>query len=47
MTRAIRAAMAKLARATPSLGRHLAATIWTGRYCFYTPDPRAAITWDH
>jgi hypothetical protein len=54
VTGAIRAAMAKLARANPSLGRHLAATIRTGRYCFYTPDPRAfctpdpraPITWD-
>jgi hypothetical protein len=44
-TRAIRAAMANLARANPALGRHLAATIRTGRYCSYTPDPRAPITW--
>jgi len=45
-TRAIRAAMANLARANPALGRHLAATIRTGRYCSYTPDPRAPIAWD-
>ncbi len=45
-TRAIRAAMANLARANPSLGRHLAATIRTGRYCSYTPDPRAPLTWE-
>jgi hypothetical protein len=44
-TRAIRAAMANLARANPPLGRHLAATIRTGRYCAYTPDPRAPIAW--
>jgi hypothetical protein len=44
-TRAIRAAMANLARANPALGRHLAATVRTGRYCSYTPDPRAPITW--
>ncbi len=31
-TRAIWAAMANLARADPALGRHLAATIRTGRY---------------
>jgi hypothetical protein len=36
-TRAIRAAMANLARADPSLGRHLSTTIRTGRYCCYTP----------
>jgi hypothetical protein len=46
VTRAIRAAMANLARANPSLGRHLAATIRTGRCCSYTPDPRAPITWE-
>jgi hypothetical protein len=44
-TRAIRAAMANIARAHPSLGRHLAATIRTGRYCCYAPDPRAPIDW--
>jgi hypothetical protein len=37
--------MAKLARANPALGRHLAVTIRTGRYCGYTPDPRAPIAW--
>jgi tetratricopeptide (TPR) repeat protein len=45
-TRAIRAAMANLARANPALGRHLASTIRTGRYCSYTPDPRAPISWE-
>jgi hypothetical protein len=45
VTRAVRAAMAHLARANPALGRHLAPTIRTGRYCSYTPDPRAPITW--
>jgi hypothetical protein len=39
VTRAIRAAMANLARADPSLGAHRAATIRTDRYCCYTPDP--------
>jgi hypothetical protein len=46
VTRAIRAAMANLARDNPSLGRHLAATIRTGRYCSYTPDPHAPIKWE-
>jgi tetratricopeptide (TPR) repeat protein len=46
VTRAIRAAMANLTRANPSLGRHLSSTIRTGRYCSYTPDPRAPITWE-
>jgi hypothetical protein len=47
VTRAIRAAIANLARANPALGRHLAATIRTGRYCAYLPDPRAPIAWEH
>jgi hypothetical protein len=46
VTRAIRAAMAHLAPANPPLGAHLAATIRTGRYCCYTPDPCAPITWE-
>ncbi|MBA2446773.1 MAG: AAA family ATPase [Chloroflexi bacterium] len=45
-TRAIRAAMVNLAREHPPLGRHLAATIRTGRYCLYTPDPRTPVTWE-
>ena len=45
-TRAIRAAMTNLAREHPSLGRHLTATIRTGRYCSYTPDPRTPVAWE-
>jgi hypothetical protein len=44
--RAIRAAIANLGRASPPLGRHLAATIRTGRYYCYAPDPRAPIGWE-
>ena len=46
VTRAIRSAMANLAHADPALGEHLSRTIHTGRYCSYTPDPRAPITWE-
>jgi hypothetical protein len=46
VTRAIRAAMANLAAANSSLGRHLSSTIRTGRYCSYTPDPRLPIAWE-
>jgi hypothetical protein len=46
VTRAIRTAMANLARANPALGRHLSSTIRTGRYCSYTPDPRLPISWE-
>jgi hypothetical protein len=44
-TRAIRSAMANVSREHPTLGQHLAATIKTGRYCSYTPDPRAPVAW--
>jgi hypothetical protein len=46
VTRAIRAAVANLARANPALGRHLSSTVRTGRYCAYLPDPRAPIAWE-
>jgi hypothetical protein len=45
VTRAIRAAMANLARANPALGRHPSWTVRTGRYCSCTPDPRTPIAW--
>jgi hypothetical protein len=45
VTRVIRAAVANLARVHPGLGRHLAVTVRTGRYCAYTPDPRVPIAW--
>ncbi|QBI18470.1 hypothetical protein ER308_02075 [Egibacter rhizosphaerae] len=47
VTRAIRAAMAKIADTHPTLGEHLRATVRTGTYCSYTPDPRAPIRWNH
>jgi hypothetical protein len=35
--------MSRIARAHPRLGRHLAASIRTGRYCSY--EPERAIVW--
>src|SRR5215471_6832096 len=46
VTRAIHGGLANLAPSNPPLGRLLAATSRTGRYCSYTPDPRAPITWE-
>jgi tetratricopeptide (TPR) repeat protein len=46
VTRAIRSAIANIDRANEPLGRHLSTTIRTGRYCSYTPDPRALIDWE-
>jgi tetratricopeptide (TPR) repeat protein len=45
-TRAIRSAMTSVAKVHPALGEHLAATIRTGRYCSYTPDPRSPVHWE-
>jgi tetratricopeptide (TPR) repeat protein len=46
VTRAIKTALDNIARNHPPLGGHLRSTIRTGRYCSYTPDPRAPITWE-
>ncbi|MEP6694989.1 MAG: tetratricopeptide repeat protein [Chloroflexota bacterium] len=45
VTKAIKAALARIAEGSPALGRHLDATVRTGTFCSYTPDPRAPITW--
>lgn len=44
ITKAIIAAMKRIAAAHPTLGRHLKATIRTGYFCSYMPDPR--VDWD-
>ena len=45
ITRAIRAALARIRAHSSALADHLDATIHTGTFCSYTPDPRAPITW--
>lgn len=45
VTRAIRAALARVREHSPALGRHLDRTIRTGTFCSYAPDPRARIDW--
>jgi hypothetical protein len=45
VTRAIRAALARIAEQSKPLGKHFEATIRTGTFCSYVPDPRAPITW--
>jgi tetratricopeptide (TPR) repeat protein len=45
ITKAIRAALARIRVHSPALASHLDATIHTGTFCSYTPDPRAPITW--
>jgi tetratricopeptide (TPR) repeat protein len=45
VTRAVRAALVRISEQAPSLGRHLAATVRTGTYCAYVPDPRQPTVW--
>ncbi len=45
VTRAIRGGLVRIGEQSEPLSAHLAATIHTGTFCSYTPDPRAPITW--
>jgi len=45
ITRAVKIALARIRAHSPALAGHLDATIHTGTFCCYTPDPRAPITW--
>lgn len=45
VTRAIRAAIDRIAEHSPALGKHFEATIRTGTFCAYTPDPRMPASW--
>jgi hypothetical protein len=45
VTKAIRAALTRLATAHPALATHLSATVRRGQYCVYLPDPRHPIQW--
>jgi hypothetical protein len=45
VTKAIRAALARIDQHSPALGRHLANTIRTGTFCSYVPDPRVSAAW--
>jgi len=46
VTRVIKAAMRVTATNDAALGRYLAATIKTGAFCSYSPDPRDAVAWE-
>jgi hypothetical protein len=45
VTRAVRSALARIALHSPALGDHLQATVRTGTFCSYVPDPRVPFTW--
>jgi hypothetical protein len=45
VTKGIKSALARVARAHPALGRHLMTTVRCGYFCSYLPDPRHPIRW--
>jgi CheY-like chemotaxis protein len=46
VTRSIKSALERIAEHSPALGRHLGATLRTGQYCSYVPDPRTPVRWE-
>lgn len=46
VTRTIKDALKRVAQAHPSLAQHLDATLRTGTFCSYTPDPRLPARWE-
>jgi hypothetical protein len=44
-TRAIRTQIKRIAELDPELGHELDATLRTGTFCVYEPDPRRPLTW--
>jgi hypothetical protein len=46
VTKAIKAALEKIAERHPELGAHLSATIRRGYACAYIPDPRRSVEWE-
>ena len=45
VSRAIRAAIDRIAEVHPELGRHLRLAVRTGAYCAYEPDPGLDVSW--
>jgi hypothetical protein len=45
VSRAVKATVERIAEHNPGLGRHLSATVRTGTFCSYQPDPRLAVAW--
>jgi hypothetical protein len=45
VTKALRLAIDRLKQEDDRLGEHLEATVRTGTFCSYTPDPRVAVAW--
>ena len=45
VSRTVAAVVKKIAAANPALGQHLGATVRTGYFCSYSPDPRVPVIW--
>ena len=45
VSKSLHVSLKHIRNAHPVLGAHLAATIRTGYYCSYKPDPRASVAW--
>jgi len=45
VTKAVKIALTRIRAYSPALAGHLDATIHTGTFCCYRPDPRTPITW--
>jgi tetratricopeptide (TPR) repeat protein len=45
ITKAVKIALSRIRAHSPALADHLDATVHTGTFCSYTPDPRAPIAW--
>jgi hypothetical protein len=45
VSKSLRSAVKRIGQAHPVLGDHLAATLKTGYFCSYTPDPRLPLSW--
>jgi hypothetical protein len=45
VTKAIRLGITRISEAFPDLGDHLTASISTGSYCGYRPDPSSTLRW--
>lgn len=46
VTRAIRAALERIAEHSPALEKHFASTLRTGQFCAYVPDPQSPLRWE-
>ena len=46
ISKAVKKAITRIGSNDPALGRHLSATVKTGTYCGYRPDPRTPVWWE-